>query len=398
MNHKTSRLAIIAILAIGFVIASAGCSRNQGQNQDSGSNERGAITIGAVLPMTGNFAFLGEPVKRAMDLAVSRINEEGGINGREIDLVYADSEGNAKTGVNATLKLINSDNVEIITSFITGVSEAIKPIAEDEHVLLIAQTVSPTIAENAEYTVRMHYSFEEEGRQLKEYMASVGDQPAGFIYSSDPSTSFEVEQVILPYLEDQGFSNMFTETFDVGNKEFRQHMLKMQFNNVEQLYLAGYGSDFPNLLQAAETRGLLRTAHVCANLGFVELPEETPTELREGVVFATPPFLIESEKNDRVRAFEEAYRSTYGVETIGYSAYYGYDTIQLLREAIEASPSVTAQNIRKAIGSETFNLMTGDYRFSNGDAHPPVTLGTFEGKEIVPFQGVEEDKVSSVRP
>lgn len=383
MNDDNKKVWIV--VGTAFLIAVVGLAVMYTRGPESAEGPE-TVKVGAVLPMTGNLAFLGEPVKRGMDLAVERINAQGGVDGNKIELIYEDSQGQAKEGVSATRKLINQDGVDIVTTFLTGVSEAVKPVAEQEKVLLLAQTVSPTIAEKATYTIRMHYSFEEGARKIADYLVQSGEEPFGFVYSSDPSTSYQIEEVIIPELEANGNDEILTETFDVGDKEFRSQLLRMQSNDVNQLHLAGYGSDFPNLLQNASSIGVLNSASVTANLGFAELPDDTPTSFKKGVVFGVPPFLIASEKTERVKSFEKAYRKRHDVEEIGYAAHYAYDTIRLLERAIEASSSDSPKALVSTINSKTFDLMTGDYNFTNGDAHPPVVLGTFKDGEIVMYE------------
>jgi branched-chain amino acid transport system substrate-binding protein len=59
---------VMACLGIG-AFAMSGCS----------SNDESAVTIGAILPLTGDFATYGGPIRQAADLAVERVNEAGGV-------------------------------------------------------------------------------------------------------------------------------------------------------------------------------------------------------------------------------------------------------------------------------------------------------------------------------
>jgi branched-chain amino acid transport system substrate-binding protein len=372
----------LSILIISILLVSS-CNNQQPSSQ--------TIKIGAILPLTGRFASLGEPIKNAMDLAASQINSQGGVRGKRLEIVYADSQGDAKIGVGAAQRLIDNDGVKIITTFLTGVSEAVKPVTEGRQILLLAQTVSPSITKDAKNTVRMHYSFIEEGELLRKHLAEMGQQPVGFIRSKDPSTSFEVEQVIIPYLQSNGITQIVDETFDIGNKDFKPHAAKMKSEGVKQICILGYGTDMPNALRELKTNGLLDTAKISGNLGFVELPKDTPADLLPGIVFTAPPVLIETQKSDAVKAFENAYRSAYNQQTVGYSAYYAYDMMYLLKKALETSTSDGVEALRATLSQARFPLMTGNYQFSqNGDAHPATTLATFKGTEIVNYGGASD--------
>ena len=72
------------------------------------------IKIGTVLSVTGPGAFLGDHMKRGMELAIDEINAKGGINGRKIEWVFYDAETQAGKAVTATRRLIEEDKVDII--------------------------------------------------------------------------------------------------------------------------------------------------------------------------------------------------------------------------------------------------------------------------------------------
>ena len=63
------------------------------------------ITIGAILPLTGDAAFYGESVKNGIELAAKQINANGGIKGANLVLVFEDSRALPAEGVSAFKKL-----------------------------------------------------------------------------------------------------------------------------------------------------------------------------------------------------------------------------------------------------------------------------------------------------
>ncbi|WP_062432235.1 ABC transporter substrate-binding protein [Herbidospora daliensis] len=58
----------------------------------------GTLTIGSILPQTGDLAFLGPPEFAGVDLAVEEINAAGGVLGKPVTKIHADS-GDAKTDI-----------------------------------------------------------------------------------------------------------------------------------------------------------------------------------------------------------------------------------------------------------------------------------------------------------
>src|SRR5262249_18783439 len=71
--------------------------------------------IGLGEPLTGAYAGLAESEVAGAKFAVERVNQEGGILGRQVELVIADSANDIAAGVHRTRELIERDQVEFIT-------------------------------------------------------------------------------------------------------------------------------------------------------------------------------------------------------------------------------------------------------------------------------------------
>lgn len=98
-----------------------------------------AIKIGAIYSTSGPGAFLGVPEERGARLKVDEINKAGGINGRKVELVVYDSEGNTGKAAQLARRLIESDQVvAIIGPSSSGESLQVLPIANELKTPLIA--------------------------------------------------------------------------------------------------------------------------------------------------------------------------------------------------------------------------------------------------------------------
>ena len=98
------------------------------------------VKIGTILSVTGPGAFLGDHMKRGMELAIEEINAAGGIGGKKIEWVFYDAETQSSRGVTATRRLIEQDKVDIIVGGgnAIGIALAMVPIAEKAGVPFIS--------------------------------------------------------------------------------------------------------------------------------------------------------------------------------------------------------------------------------------------------------------------
>ena len=93
------------------------------------------IKLGAFFDLTGTSSAIGTPTKLVAEMVVKKINDEGGINGRPLELVIADDEGDPTKAAIIAKKFIESDKVvAIIGPTRTDTGMASKPIIEQNQV------------------------------------------------------------------------------------------------------------------------------------------------------------------------------------------------------------------------------------------------------------------------
>ena len=70
-----------------------------------------AYKVGGIFSVTGRASFLGDPEKKSMEMAIDAVNAAGGIDGRKLEAVIYDTEGDPTKAVMGISKLLNKDNV-----------------------------------------------------------------------------------------------------------------------------------------------------------------------------------------------------------------------------------------------------------------------------------------------
>ena len=123
-STKTIRLAAVAA-ASTLVLAACGGGDDGGGGDDAGAVAKGdgQLIVGSLLPSTGDLANLGPPEFAGVDLAVKDINEAGGVLGKDIKDVDADSgDGTPKIAPGSVDKLLNGKVDTIIGAASSSVS------------------------------------------------------------------------------------------------------------------------------------------------------------------------------------------------------------------------------------------------------------------------------------
>ncbi|HMK37225.1 MAG TPA: ABC transporter substrate-binding protein [Desulfomonilaceae bacterium] len=90
------------------------------------------VKIGAFYSLSGPAAAIGTPTQLVTQMVVEKINKEGGINGRPIELVVGDTESDPTKAVMVAKKFINVDKVSaIIGPDRTDLGMAVKKLIEE---------------------------------------------------------------------------------------------------------------------------------------------------------------------------------------------------------------------------------------------------------------------------
>jgi branched-chain amino acid transport system substrate-binding protein len=81
------------------------------------------VTIGAVLPLSGASATIGDDQRRGIELAVEEVNAAGGVLGGKLNVIVEDSGGRAPSALDAAKKLVTVDNVPaVIGEYSSGIT------------------------------------------------------------------------------------------------------------------------------------------------------------------------------------------------------------------------------------------------------------------------------------
>ncbi|KQY64028.1 amino acid ABC transporter substrate-binding protein [Nocardioides sp. Root140] len=132
---RPTQFARLAVLALVGSLALAGCGSDDSGDDKTASDDKsstgakkgdGTLTIGTLLPQTGDLAFLGPPEFAGVQLAVDDINAAGGVNGKKVVQSKADSGDGTPDIAGAEVdKLLAAKSDVIVGAAASGVSVSV---------------------------------------------------------------------------------------------------------------------------------------------------------------------------------------------------------------------------------------------------------------------------------
>jgi branched-chain amino acid transport system substrate-binding protein len=105
--RRTTALRAIVGVAAAVVLATSGCTADGPNNSDT-------VTIGASLPLTGEFSQGGLDTQRGYETWVEMTNEAGGLLGKPVKILVKDDATTQDTAVSNYNNLISKDKVDLL--------------------------------------------------------------------------------------------------------------------------------------------------------------------------------------------------------------------------------------------------------------------------------------------
>jgi branched-chain amino acid transport system substrate-binding protein len=331
------------ILALAFVLALAGCGASAPSSPSNPSQSDGTpapeklspIKLGATLSQTGVNAHGGTEALQAMQLLIDEVNANGGVKGRQIQLLVENTNSEPEQAVNGALKLTNEDKVLALLGPDNGsTATAIKEqVAEVDEIVQISVTgSSPKLtADNPRWYFRGATPSTYQTAGLVEYLT----EELGFSRIAvlcDDSLTDQADSLQAD-LKKHDIEPVAVQTHKIGNTNFNGQLLTVKNANPDCIFFIGYPTECASAIKQARDLGI--EAQFAGSIGIVynELCE-LGGDLTEGVL-GTIGFTANN-PDEAVQAFVNAYVERYG--TIPeHAAGQAYDQLTLVLKAIEES-------------------------------------------------------------
>ena len=339
------------------------------------------IKIGAVLPFTGSSGITGESSRNGIDLAVSEINSQGGIQNRKLEVLYEDSQTKTDAGFTAFTKLRSVDNISFVITSVSGVALAISPVANKEKIIQM-DIVSATHSYSTpnDYTFRTGvnaYYFSNAMTTLleKDSVKNVSILFVNTEYGSGYKDSFVTEY------QKTGKPILLLEAYNQDEKDFATHLEKIRRSDPDALVLISLQKETPLILK--EIDSLEIKIRIYTDVYAAEQEGNLETETSNRIKYVKPGIREDSEI---FRKFAEKYSERYRKQP-DFIAAQGYDGAMMLVTAMKQcnNPENTTcvkeqlQNIKNYSGAIGTNLsfdINGDLERRSFDVNT-ISNGSF---------------------
>ncbi len=396
---RRTRAALIAV-AVGVATLASAC----GGAGNAGGGD-GTYKIGALLGLTGSYAALGEQSQKAINLYVEKINAAGGINGRKLEVVFADTTSSESEAVNQLRKLVTQDKVlAVVGPNSSGESIAVKPISLSLRTPVIALASSDSIitpADQAKYIFKHFPSTEDSLRAQLEYAKSQSWTKVA-ILAANNGYGQEPLRLLPKVINEYGLQLVASETFPPNATDMSAQLSSIARTQPDVLLV--WAVNPANAIVAKNAKDIGFKAKLFHSPGggtplYVQTAKgSTEDTLVQGSKIAAPDQIEPSDRQYKViQDFVSAYRSKYGSLPDQFASN-GWDGMTLITAALEKA-QVNPGNVQQARDKlreslenniKDFAGVNAIYSF-NADWHGP------RGIEGLAVLGVRDQKFTLVK-
>ena len=347
------------------------------------------IKIGAIGEMTGGNASYGTSMMRGFNMAVKEINANGGINGKKIALVEADTKSEPTEAANAMSKLINQDKVSMVAGIFTSSSAIaacnISETAKIPYLAIGATNPSVTVAKDGSTkpnTFRVCFIDPFQGTVGANFVSNELKAKTAALYIDNSSDySKGLADFFKKSFTANGGSIVIEEAYLQKDTDFKAVLTKIKAANPEVIYVPGYYEEVGKIVKQARELGI--DVPIVGGDGWdsPKLPEIAGAAALNNTYF-TNHYSADADSAES-KAFVTAFEKEYNQKPDA-PAVLGYDGIKLLADAIKRAGSAEPAKVAKALAeTKAFNAVTGSLGLNDKhDAVKSVTIIEFkDGKQ-----------------
>lgn len=371
---KVLSLGLVSVMTASLFV---GCGK-----KESGSSE---FIIGGLGPLSGSAASYGVSVKQGAEIAVEKINAEGGVKvGDEtiqLKLNFIDDEASPEVAVSAYNTVMDDGAQAILGAVTSDAHMAITDRTNEDGILTITPSASIAGATAYPNIFRLCFTDPVQGVTMAKYaVETLGHKKIAVIYNNSDPYSTGVMEAFNAEVANLGGEIVANEAFEKDAVDFSTQLTKIKGSGAEIIFAPTYYKEASFITtQAAELN---------VGLPFIGsdgwdgvIAQVVDTKVLEGSVFLSP--FVATDENPAVQSFVKTYQEKYNAVPDQFAAD-GYDVVYVIKAALEEAGSVESKDLIAAMTKVKVDGLTGSVSFDeNGEPNKGAKFVKIENGEYI---------------
>lgn len=386
------RKALVVVVALA-ALTLAGCKKQEDTTGGAGV-EGDTVKIGLFVSTSGDIATYGVDTRNAAQLAIEEINNEGGVLGKKLEIVFYDAASKAEEAGNAATRLVTRDRVLVgVGAVASSLSLAAAPVFQEQGVPMITpSSTNPAVTANRNWVFRICYMDDFQGGACAVFaFKDLEARRAALLYNRDDAYSSGLAEFFEAKFRSLGGEIATKQEYPRGTADFSTQITNIAGANADVIFCPVYYNDMS--LIARQVRGQGLEIPMLGGDGWEseQLVPAAGTAL-EGSYFGN--HYSADDDRAKVQHFVNAYRAKYEKAPTSLAAL-GYDAMYVVAEAIKKAGEFDRAKIAEALrGVTDYQAVTGTFSIdANRNARKPISILRIEGERFVPVRQIEPEEV-----
>ena len=377
MEADTSRRRFLKATGAGATLAATGLAGCMG----GGGGDGDTLTFGAVYILSGFASMYGEGAENGLEMAVEEINDDGGIDGREVEVITRDSEASPDTGIRQARSLVQEEDVDALIGFdSSGVAQQVAPVVGELQVpLLVTHAATPYVTtpeDQHERGVGNDYVFRASNNLAQNIhgaatMAGELDAESWTTIGPDYAFGHDTWDYFRAFSDGMGHDLEYLEdgvSFpELASDDYTPHINRVLDADPDGVITPLWGTDLITFADQAQEAGFFEQVdHTLVSVGLGTDVLSSDWQLPEGEMASTR-YWFQNPDTETNNTFAETFMDEYG-RPPSYNSEGAYRGMHLYKDVIESAGSADADDVIDELEGFEHSGPVGDYRI-NPDTH-----------------------------
>lgn len=350
------------------------------------------IRFGVVQPLTGPVAEGGAHVVSGIEIAVDRINADGGVMGRPLEAVVVDGKCDPQESSNAAQLLITRDKVPVLLgAYCSSATLAVMPLLEQEGVPMVVETssswkITDPGTPGYAWVYRTAPTSGMEAAAAEPLLAGLGVSKVA-VMSVNNDWGRGAAEEFGSVIQNIGGEVVSTDFIDTLAVDFSPQLTAIKNSDADTLLITTDVPQVAGILKQFRELGLTQTVLSSGGVLYPELLIElTNQETAEGVysVVFWLPGMPETAGDPELSAWYVEEYNRRGLPATGLGeSWKGFDATYVIANAFEASGgNLDSASLNDALKKVEFDGLGGHIAFTEAEGHQTklnVYIGQIRG-------------------
>ncbi|MGI8997480.1 MAG: ABC transporter substrate-binding protein [Pyrinomonadaceae bacterium] len=380
------------LLTLGLILsllAAVACERKGGE---TGSGNTGPIKVGVYGDLSGQTSSFGQSTENGIAMAVDEINKAGGVNGRQVDFIYEDDQGQPAQAKTVVSKLINQDKVHAVLGEVASSNSlAAAPVAQEAKIPMITpSSTNPKVTQVGDYIFRVCFTDNFQGAVMAKFAANtLKAKTAAVLGDVNSDYSKGMTQFFEEEFNRLGGRIITKQAYTQTDADFKGQLTNIRSSNPDVIFVPGYYGQVGVIAKQAKELGI--DAPLLGGDGWdaPQLWDLGGTALNGN--YMANHYSID-DPSPAVKKFVDNYSARYNVAPDAIAAL-AYDAMYVLADSIKRAGTTDPAKLRDAIAqTDGFKGVTGSITLNeNRDAVKPAVVFELRDKKFVYKETIQPD-------